>query len=404
MTLSTLTVLALSAASPQIRVEGEGYMRLLFDGRAVFAREGDLHVFDGKLGLRNIGPFLPAIQVSEVSNDLEIELDGTVSLRGNRLGQIILGLFSTAPAQRDTYFVSSDRPQLTRPGEDIAGLIQFGTKTATKPTQKPEPKVEQKSNVTPLMNRETPAIQNMPATNSEELQVPAPPKGGVGIAFRQNTVVSSDTFTLGQLGKLQGDPALLKKVSEIILGDTPTVGVKRYLDLSRILPRVRAAGIDESLLKWNIPTRVSISRESTSLTDQDFTTFAITEIERRDGAFGTLKIDRPVGNLEIPPGKYEFILEEGEATLKGYRATVAVRVDGKIVTRRTFALIREGVAAPVRVGQTVRVRLLSGGVTMETTGRVTRVEGPAKPVEVQTTNGQKFIGIQKESDLIEVKM
>jgi hypothetical protein len=217
-------------------------------------------------------------------------------------------------------------------------------------------------------------------------------------------VVSSDTFTLGQLGRLQGDPALIKKVSEIILGDTPAVGIKRYLDLSRILPRVRAAGIDESLLKWNIPTRVSISRESTSLTDQDFTTFAISEIERRDGAFGTLKIDRPLGNLEIPPGKYELILEEGEATLKGYRATVAVRVDGKIVSRRTFALIREGVAAPVRVGQTVRVRLLSGGVTMETTGRVTRVEGPAKPVEVLTSNGQKFSGIQKESDLIEVKM
>ncbi len=397
MTLCTLSLLLVANANSQIRVDGEGYLRLVREGRVVFARSGSLTVSAGKLALEGGATFLPAISYSGDVSQLEIGLDGTVSAHGAKLGQIVLGVFASQPSQQPSgFYASPERPSLANPGEGATGVIRFGEgKAAVLAASKPQPQ--------PSATLKQEPVVKEPLANAESVAVPVPPTSGVGIGIRRQSQVQTDYFTLGQIAVLKGDSKLIQMLQTIEIGDTPAVGVLRRLDLARINARLRGAGIDLNRVRIGLPENATVTRAGQIVTDADFEATAVQALEEKFGRYGTLKLDRGQGSLTVPIGERSLRLEDATPNAQGFRVTVAVLVDGTVVNRRTIALLRSGVPDPLRVGMNVKVLVLAGNAAIEVSGRVSRVGKPGEPVEVTLTGGKKLTGTQSGPDSVEVK-
>ena len=408
MSLTLFSSILLASSTPTLEVDGEGYLRLIREGRVVYARQVKLASVSGKLGTPEGATFLPSISLTGDISGVEVDLQGNVRASGIAIGRLLIAIFEPGQAVQPNgeFFTAQDRPKLVNPGDDLAGVIRTkasGTKPSVKPEGKPVVKASPK--IEPKQTPKAPVIkpEATDTKEAEELVVPEPPAGGIAIALRARTVLDTPQFNLAQLGKVSGNPQLAGKARGIILGDTPPVGQERRFDYARILTKLRAVGVDPRLVRINMPEMIRVSRAGQTLGDDQFMETARAAIEEQFGASGSLILRQTQPSIQVPVGELKLVVDDLDALTNGYRVGISVYVAGSKVTRRVVTVDRVGGPAPVSAGQTVRVRIVAGAVSMETSGRVTKGSRNGEPVEIVTADGVKLTGVVVAPGVVEVR-
>ena len=132
-----LLLLALSpwARAEAVRVDGEGFLRFVRDGRVVYAKEAELVARDGRLCHR-LGPaVIPSITVGST---FEIDLEGNVRSGGVVVGRLVLATFAVPVSKiEEGFLVSPERPKLGNPGEGVIGVVRSTRTAISGPTPQP---------------------------------------------------------------------------------------------------------------------------------------------------------------------------------------------------------------------------------------------------------------------------
>lgn len=391
MTLASLALFT-TLGQNQISVDGDGYLRLVKDGRVVYSKSDTLAVLDGKLGVKSGATFLPTISFSGSVDALTIDLEGNVHAKSSSsiLGKLVLAVFpdSAGLSPKDGFFTASERPKLVQPGEETYGVIRFvgGGETAGSTT---------KQVVNTISPKSTPKVQ--PPTKS------AAPTNGILIEVSPRTVVEGDRFTFGDVAELTGEANFVNKIRDLVLGDTPAIGVERKIDLLRIEAKLHAAQIDLHKVKINLPSTVVVVRASQVVTEEEFLNSAVTAIESKFGKYGSLSNSKPMADMHLPKGEKKLVTDEITPVQNGYRVNVSAYVDKQLINRRIMVLERSGVPDAVKVGDLVTIRVVAENIFIETSGKVTRVGKPGELVEVTTNDGKKMTGTVIRSGVVEVK-
>ncbi|HVL39492.1 MAG TPA: hypothetical protein VM328_08900, partial [Fimbriimonadaceae bacterium] len=107
----------------KVRVEGEGYLRFVRDGRVVYAKEAALQAIDGKLCHSEGAPVIPTISVAA---PFMVNLEGNVVAGGKSVGRLVLAHFPASASLRPDgpFLVAAERPRLAEPGEGDSGVIR----------------------------------------------------------------------------------------------------------------------------------------------------------------------------------------------------------------------------------------------------------------------------------------
>src|SRR5579859_889264 len=131
--LVLIAITGFTGPSLKVRIEGDGYLRFMRDGLAVYAKEATLGVKDGKLADSAGDGVLPTIAVSAGASALEIDPQGNVYLISagtkTKAGQLVLASFPPNETLRpqDVVLVATGRPHLGLPGEKDFGLVHTST-------------------------------------------------------------------------------------------------------------------------------------------------------------------------------------------------------------------------------------------------------------------------------------
>jgi len=385
----TLIMGVLQARAQTIRVDGEGYLRLVLNGQVVYSRSVKVARINGRLGAEGGAVFLPAIECPSAPSSLKIDLNGTVWCSGQAIGKLVLAQFKTSlPVADGTYLVSSTRPDLTDPGEGTAGVIRFGN-----PGQ-PSPK--------PVSTQSQPKPATQPKFKIQPTGA-APTPTGLIIKVRAASQVSTDRFTLGQIADITGDPLLVKVAQDVIVGDTPPIGIDRLLDVARLKGQARQAGFDPTKLNLEVPAGAKVYRECQTIPGETLIQTAIDAANAILGPNGTLRSSGPTMPLRVTKGTLELVCNSVNDMQGQVRCVVDIYVDGRKINAATVLLTRENARQKLMIGSTVTVRCLVGAMVVETTGKVTRVGAKATdPVEVKTTDGATLTGLVNSRGEVEV--
>src|SRR5579871_6059768 len=110
-----------------VRVDGEGYLRFVREGRIVYATSASLTCQNSVLGSKGL-PLVPAIRIPANAIRLDVDLSGNVvastNLGKTACGQIVLARFSTPLASESGFLISTTRASLGNPGDGMFGVIR----------------------------------------------------------------------------------------------------------------------------------------------------------------------------------------------------------------------------------------------------------------------------------------
>lgn len=420
-----LTTAVLSGPSIKVKVDGEGYMRFIRDGRAVYAKRCVLEVIDGKLADAQGDLVLPTISVPSTATGLSVDLQGTVTANvgGNKIvfGQLVLAGFApTVALEPDgAVYIAGDRPHLGNPGDESFGVIRIvnddeDPRTAVKgieaqqPTFVIPPSVEAKiTHRTVATSQVSPAIQKPTVLDTRTWNRDS---GKVQITVQEHSVVPGDEIALTDIAVFDGDPALIKQLSKVDLGETPPTGIKRLIDRSRILVRIRAAGLNPDDFSVIVPAGADIRRKGQTIPNAQFTTTAVLGLMQRGGMAGAWECTDNFSDLEVPSGKVELRTDSvsGQETADA-SVVVGIYLDGVRWNGRTVHLHMKNYIPPLRAGSAIKVILIAGHAQVEVPGiaRSSGRLGEAIQVEVTTGNPPvttRHTGVLTAAGIVEVKL
>lgn len=358
------------AASQQVavRVEGEGYLRFLVGGSIAYAKSATLILSGGKLALKDGSPLTPAI---EGQGKPRIDLEGNVFFEGTAApaGRIVLAIFPAGTDLRPQGEIlrTKVKPSLANPGEGIAGVVRTGPAA---PSAEPF-RTKQAKSVT---------ITVAPMTEIETVKI-----------------------SLGQVAKIEGDPAARARLEGVFLGEAPAVGLKRLLTKQSLVTRLLAAKERTEGLVILVPEGAFVARKGQTVSSEDISAAALAYIRSQTGAdFQAAQIEQPKSVL-APLGE---VLIAGVSMLRmesTLAVTVVVSVSGKQVATRTVKL-QVDPAAGVKRGDEVRIRIRANGAVVELTGRAKESALVGQSVQVTTSRNTTHTGKVVGPGLVEVSL
>lgn len=384
--LALLPTLLFASAPLDVRVDGEGYLRFIRDGRVVYAKSAPLVVAGGKV-CHAAGPaVLPSIYAPDRADLLSVDLEGNVSasVDGSRtvLGRLVLALF---PGDRpltgsDGFLISADRPKVGEPGVDANGVIRMdANRVAADPVTAP-----------------------LKASPSSQ---PLGPAKGVTVTFSERAQVDTEEILLADVAKIDGPSEWAARLGEVSLGTTPPIGVPRILDRERILVSLRAAKIETADILLSVPPKVEVRRRADEVTHQEFVDAAIAYAQEQLGSKAAFKSLDSLPDMPVSPGKRELRCDTVRQVGATAQVVVSVLVDGRPIRSRTIRLGVDLGEIAVKQGDAVRVILRSGGVVIEVTGyaRKTAYLGQSVEVEVRGDQRTTHVGTVIEPGVVEVR-
>lgn len=378
MTSALLTTLLLSTPTLEIRVDGDGYLRLARAGKAVYATKVGLTAVDGALGTAEGDLILPRIAVPASAKEFKVDLEGNVSAGTANLGRLVLATFpaSAKLTASGTVFTATLKPSLSNPGEGLAGVIRMGGKSTAAAAK---------------------------TTSSVAAQ-----EGKATITVRMRSEIETDQFTLGDIAEIDGDPALVARIAGVPMGPSPMLGTDRGLAAPHLVGRIRMVGINTTGLALNVPAGAVVARKAQMIEADLILESAREAVRTKLGIDLPLVASKPPAALNVTPGEYQMTAEPGAAGTTGIPVTVTVRVAGKNAGTRSFLLVPEGGSAGVKIGETVKVLMICNGATIEVEGRASSSGWVGQTVNVTTTSGEKgrtttLSGTVKAPGVVEVK-
>ncbi|MES1228221.1 MAG: hypothetical protein ABUL72_06080, partial [Armatimonadota bacterium] len=344
-------------------VEGEGYLRLMNEGRQVFTKSCTLVVSGGRLQAADGPALLPTIPVPGEPQSITVGLDGTVTglyVTGKRsLGRLILADFpaDVRPVASGNYYLCYGKPDLGNPGEGNYGVVQMD--------KKPDETVTIKA-------PSTAKISPVPLT---------PTPNAVELTLKTTSTIDSESVTLGDV--VDG---LSPDLASLDLGVTPPVGIERHVSRQQITDRLRRAGYKQDQVRFGGAAQTTVSRAGQQVNHEDFVQAACTKAKEELNA-EAIATGPSAPSMTVPKGKVELIPESSQVSGSTDRVTIAVYVDGKRFNSRVISCrVNAAVQAPnqkVSTGQQVDVVLKKGGLTVQTKGVVRRFDQASGQVTVE---------------------
>lgn len=396
--LATL-VFALTTAAPalDVRVDGEGYLRFLREGRVVYAKSALLVVTDGALA-SNLGPpVAPRLAVptgATVAVDLEGNVTATVGGKAQAVGRLVLA-GEVAMTPRDGFLISANRPSLGSPGEGAFGVIRTGGRAGL---------------ATVHAEHRTTSTEVSANAKTNPLRRPAPTETAVWrggkptILVQADSQVDGDQILLGQIAKIHASPEMLSRLEGLSLGASPVVGVVRGIADYQINPKLRALGLSPADVELSVPPNAQVRRRAQRVPAGDFAEAAQAAVRRQFGAGLSLTPARSDLDFDAPFGSLELVAESVSRTATGFTVSVAVRVDGRRINSRQVLLSVGAGAEGVKAGQNVKVVVRSSGATITIEGRTRSAAFVGQQVTVVTTNNTTHTGVLTGPDRVEVRL
>ena len=360
--------LVAAAMSPEIRVDGAGYFRLMDRGRIVYAPSVRLEVHEGWVSDRSGLRLVPHLQVLE-PGELNVEPDGTIYLKtktsDRRLGRLMLAVFplSTPPEKEGSFWVSGLRPTTSYPTVSGAGSIVGSVRP------------------------------------------PVKSKGAVSgtITVNPSSVTEKDTFSIGDIATVIGPEPWCSKTKAVIIGETPPAGVERIIDPVRIQAKLIAAGLDNPSLKLDVPRRSKVARGIQVITAIEIVATATEAAKAILEHPAQLESTTQVPELRLGKGRLELMATDVKAGAGNLiKVTVEAYLDGVRRSEVVVVLKRSTVGPKMRVGDKVTVRMISGSIRMDLDGKLTRVPDAFGIAEVKLDSGATMTGRVTQDGFIEV--
>lgn len=372
MIAALISSLALATTvSLPVRVDGEGYLRFIRDGRIVYATSATLVVDSGQLAFKGL-PLTPSVRVAETAVRLEVDLSGTivaVSPKGRAsCGRIVLAKFDTRPTEDHGFLVSLTKATLGSPGEGLFGVIRSANATAAAPP----PKI-----------------------------MPAIPSGAATVTVQKVCEIDTASVTLGDIASIDAEPATKGALATIEYCVTPPVGIDIPVTATRIKALLKRAGLDAQI---DVPVGALLRRKSQLVTQDQFTVAAVKAAQESLGAEVPLTSTDNQPDFKAPTGQIELKSEGVAASGASLTVTVGVYVDGKRINSRSVVL-KADAKAQVKAGAAVKILMKSAGVTVEVPG-TTRTGGMIGQTVtvVVTQTGSVLSGVVIGVDKVEVKL
>jgi flagella basal body P-ring formation protein FlgA len=176
------------------------------------------------------------------------------------------------------------------------------------------------------------------------LAVPAAAGPGVTLRLPAEVTVQGPELTLGDLARIEGDPALARRVQRVSLGAAPLPGGSLRLDPDHLVLRLRQAQIDPAAVRVAAPDRVTVVRAFQPLSGETVLETArqaalarLQAVDPAGGPWALVPIGRPA-DVRLPTGTLALLAEvhDGPPPRLVVPVTVTVRVDDQDV--RTLAL------------------------------------------------------------------
>lgn len=385
-TLALLALTAQIATAPEIKVDGEGYLRFTRDGRTVFARTAKLTVKEGRVANEQ-GCFVLPTVLSAFDAKIEADVDGNLySVSGTtktRVGRLVLAIFPADAmlSESSGMMVAIERPTLKFPGENGASKLSLVTEPQ-KPVFVPKNQPTQPQ----------PQPQTPPTTVPKVDPKPAVPEKSnqLVIEVKAAAEVTEDNVTLADVATLTGPKA--EEAGKIVLGPTPMLGIKRTFEKPLIQGRLRAAGFKNESYSLSLNQPVEVTRKGQSIENKKFVQAVIDAVKGTSGVAVEYDSKEPQPDYIAPLGRINLVVE----TLSGLNSPtvtsiVGIYVEGKRVNSRTIRLQAVSNPQAVKSGQPVKVLMRAGGAVVEVSG-ISRGSGPVGsevPVEVRIDNNTR---------------
>lgn len=359
------TVLTFAPVDLSVRVEGEGYLRLIRDGRAVYAKEATFAALSGKLSARGGALTLPTIALPSGDSAITIGEDGTVKFASATVGRLMLAKFgeNSYLVPVNGFLIARDRPIL-----GFAGTEGFGQIAIVKRAPNDE--------------RRNDGVARSILGPSNLSQNSKSPKLESRIAIPAEATIEGTRITLGEIARIEGPESL----KDLDLGNAPVHGVPMLYSRERILSRLAAQGYDRRNLVLDMPATVRIRRASQTVTPDQLIDRARAAILEKIGLEGELATDDRPAEIEAPKGELTISVESVTLGRGVASATLGIRVDGKRFVGRTLRFSGALLEPAVDAGSSVNVRFVSNGIVVELAGRSRNAGVIGQSIDVTVTN------------------
>ena len=127
----------------------------------------------------------------------------------------------------------------------------------------------------------------------------------------ERSEVKYDKIRLGQIAEIKGeDPALLKKLREIVIGKAPLPGKSRRIDEDCIRIRLKRNGIDLSQIRLRVPIKVEVSRSFIKISKEKIEKIVM------DSVYGLVPWEKDQVRIKKICVSNSVLLPEGNITYK----------------------------------------------------------------------------------------
>lgn len=230
------------------------------------------------------------------------------------------------------------------------------------------------------------------------------------IRIPAEATVNAPRFRLSDIATIESENTNLREqLAQIELGASPLPGQSRMFTKQQLLTRLRQHKIELSTIQIEMPDSVRLTRAAQKLDANQLEQFAREQLKAVVGdSESEWTLENPPAPASMPSGAVEFRLEGAPRVASG-SATMEITalVDGqpraKYLLR--FKASQKARQIAVRSGESVQVRVLSGGVVLEVKG-VARATGAIDEfIQVYIPDTQKTLRAQiVESGVVEVRL
>lgn len=381
--LVALTLTLASALNPiKVHVDGSGYMRFVRDGRVVYAKTATFVNIDGALGAEG-AKVLPEVQIPANATTLKIDLQGNIDAGENHLGRLVLAIFpaGSTSTSTDSFFMFSERPSLTNPGEETAGVIRVDGD--------PTPPIIGHAPVRPTSKETDPAPSILTHSTTPATTVNHTTKKGGGqgveILVHQHSDVSGGDFTIGDIAAVTGPDETVDAIKKIKIGATTIAGFSRPIDAKSVTMRLRGSGIKDGTYSLIVPDGAEVARKTKTISTDEIADMAIKAAQEKIGTKVDFRVAIPI--KPIVANDAETILEasDPEQTAKGYTVVVTARQGNTIVGFQTVNLTMPAQAGGIKVGDVVKVVIKSNLAFIEVQGKALSAGFVGQKIKVSIT-------------------
>ena len=347
-----------------VSVDGEGQLRFAQGNALVYARRATLHAANGVLVDASGLPLAPKVAVTGA---FRISLDGTITSNGAVAGRIVLAR------------VAGGKATLMNPGEGLAGVIRVSAPVVKATAPKP---------LSPKPN----TVKPIAATTMKA--------GRIVITVRAESQLEGERILLGGIARIEAPASLCDRLAAIDIGALPPIGATRTIGASYVRALLRGAGLKADAFDLIIPVGATAARNGVTIETQ-------TILDEAQGAAEGYVPNplRRIAPITVPLGELQLTTSAPAKTIGGAMAvTVTATVDGKVVGTRVVPLVLDPNVPTVRVGDSVRLRLISGGATIELPSKVKVAGRQGSDITVVTSTGSIHTGRLLPNSLVEVRL